>query len=569
MRKSQKYLILVIAIIVLSLSLGMHSHPTQAVAFDEVPTVVEPTEIDSATADLWAKTYGGGQESEANATVATSDGGYIVAGWTLSFGSGGRDYWVVKLDNRGIPQWQKAYGGSGDDIARTILETSDGGYLVAGSSRSFGAGSEDYWVLKLDSDGSINWQKTYAGSGLDRAKAVAETNDGYVVAGRTNSFGAGEDDFWVLKLNYDGTVAWENTYGGSSYDYAQSIQALDGVNGGYIVAGWTYSFGAGGWDYWVLKLDSIGSIVWQHTYGGYPGTDVANSIQETSDGGYIVAGWTNSFNGLEDYWVLKLNNDGSIAWQKSYGGEGVEEAGSIQETNDGGYIVAGNSNSFGAGLEDYWVVKLNSDGTIAWQKAYGGSNVDQASSIQELSNGGYIVAGYTSSFGTGNKDFWVLKLNSDGSIADCPLIVDTDAVSVTTDVSGDVSSAIPASNGITSNDSSAVGVDSNALISEQCFASSCSLTLQANYTQGQISLDYDLYTGINPVTWHNSLIVQNSYLPLWSAYLPANYQGLSNPITFPFPNLGNVIFVTYFTTPENGAICADLDIVETGLTPPN
>ncbi|HOQ40376.1 MAG TPA: hypothetical protein PK561_08220, partial [Fervidobacterium sp.] len=214
--------------------------------------------------------------------------------------------------------------------------------------------------------------------------------------------------------NSDGSLAWEKTFGGSGEDQAASIQQT--TDGGYIVAGYTYSFGVGNSDIYVLKLNSDGSLAWEKTFGG-SGEDYTYSIQQTTDGGYIVAGWTNSFGvGNSDVYVLKLNSDGSLEWQKTFGGNGEDQATSIQQTTDGGYIVAGGTTSFGAGNYDVYVLKLNSDGSLAWQKTSGGNGGDWALSIQQTTDEGYIVAGYTNSFGSGDYDVYILKLDSNGEL---------------------------------------------------------------------------------------------------------------------------------------------------------
>jgi len=266
-------------------------------------------------------------------------------------------------------QWARVYGGDSYDIANSIQQTTDGGYIVAGYTSSFGAGNDDAWVLKLNSSGDVIWQKTYGGSGYDYAYSIQQTTDGgYIVAGKLY-FGSGANDFWVLKLNSRGDVdeilqSWQKTYGGSNYDsddYAYSIQQT--TDGGYIVAGQTYSFGAGNGDAWVLKLNSSGDVIWQKTYGG-SNYDSAYSIQQTTDGGYIVAGIYSFWAGNDGTWVLKLNSSGDVIWQKTYGGSGYDYAYSIQQTTDGGYIVAGNTYSFGADDYDIWVLKLDSNGEI-------------------------------------------------------------------------------------------------------------------------------------------------------------------------------------------------------------
>ncbi len=375
----------------------------------------------------WAAIYGGSKDDYVRSIHQTSDGGYIVAGYTRSFGAGSWDIWVLKLDSDGNVQWQKTYGTNRDDRAESIQQTADGGYTVAGRTNSVGGtGNYDFWVLKLDANGNVVWQKTYGNSDGEVAESIYQTSDtGYIVAGNTRSFGAGNNDFWVLKLNANGTVAWQKTYGGSGQDYARSIEQTS--DGGYIVAGYTNSFGAGNNDFWVLKLDSSGAVQWQKTYGGSK-QDYLRSIHQTSDGGYIAVGSTNSFGtGAWDIWVLKLDSNGTVQWQRTYGGSRHDYARYIQQTTDGGYIVAGDTLSFGAGFRDFCVLKLNSSGNIQWQKTYGGSRQDYARSIQQTSDGGYAVAGYTRSFGAENVDFWVLKLSSNGTLGSCNFVRDANA----------------------------------------------------------------------------------------------------------------------------------------------
>ena len=357
------------------------------------------------------KTFGGGI---AYSIQQTTDGGYIVAGYTYSFGAGGWDVYVLKLNSDGSLAWQKTFGGSDYDVAHSIQQTTDGGYIVAGYTSSFGAGSRDVYILKLNSDGSLAWQKTFGGSNYDVAHSIQQTTDGgYIVAGYTDSFGAGYNDVYVLKLNSDGSLAWQKTYGGSNYDEAYSIQQT--TDGGYIVAGRTNSFGSGGYDAYILKLNSDGSLAWQKTFGG-SSYDVAHSIQQTTDDGYIVAGYTSVGS---DVYILKLNSDGSLAWQKTFGGSNNDEAYFIQQTADDGYIVAGYTWTF-VGSTDVYVLKLNSDGSLAWQKTYGGSDYDTDSdvaySIQQTTDGGYIVAGCTCSFGDRNLNVYILKLDSNGEL---------------------------------------------------------------------------------------------------------------------------------------------------------
>lgn len=383
----------------------------------------------SAVLGGWAATYGGTKFERPFSIQQTSDEGYIVTGWTDSFGTE-RDIWVLKLKPDGTVEWQKTYGGDDSDEARSIQQTKDGGYIVAGATSSFVPRLDDLWVLKLKADGAIEWQKIYGGDDSDGASSIQQTSDGgYIVAGETSSFGAGETDFWVLKLRPDGSIEWERTYGGDRWDVLSSIRQTR--DGGYIVAGYTGSFVPGGQetpDLWVLKLRPNGTVEWENIYGR-DDWDSADSIQQTSDGGYIAAGETRSFGTADedimDFWVLKLKPDGTIEWQKTYGGVHWDFARCIQQTNDGGYIVAGEIEFSGRG-NDAWVLKLRHDGTVEWQKTYGGDKSEGAHYIQQTRDGGYIVAGETESFGAGGVDFWILKLEPDGSIdPSCNFIKDT------------------------------------------------------------------------------------------------------------------------------------------------
>jgi uncharacterized delta-60 repeat protein len=416
----------------------------------------------------WARSYGGTAWEVAWTVQQTSDGGYVVGGYTWSSGQG--DFWVLKLRGDGTVQWQKTYGGDNDEAADLIYQTSDGGYAVVGYTASFGAGAIDVWILKLREDGTIEWQKTYGGRDEDEAVAIQQTSDGgYVVAGETQSFGAGDWDVWILKLNENGTVQWQKTYGGKKLDTTSADPIQQTSDGGYIVCGRTASFGAGGYDVWVLKLDENGVIQWQKTFGG-PSDDEAHSVRQTLDGGYAVAGFTWSFGaGDWDIWVLKLDGNGAIQWQKTFGGTENEVCWSIHHTSDGGCVVAGETESFGAGGSDFWVLKLRPDGTLEWQKTYGGQEDDYAVSIRQTSDGGYVVAGGTESFGAGSYDFWVLKLGGDGTIPGCALMATSSAIIEDTGVEGVDSTAKVSTSYATIKNTYVAPANSWASVSPQCY----------------------------------------------------------------------------------------------------
>ena len=273
--------------------------------------------------------------------------------------------------------WTRTYGGSSDEEAYSVQQTTDGGYIMAGYTYSFGAGGEDLYLAKTNSQGDTLWTRTYGGSGDDEAVSVQQTADGgYIMAGYTYSFGAGNQDFYLVKTNSLGDSLWTYTYGGSGDDYARSVQQT--TDGGYIVAGETNSFGTGEGDFYLVKTNSLGDSLWTHTYGG-SGDDYARSVQQTTDGGYIVAGCTMSFGaGYADFYLIKTNSQGDTLWTRTYGGANYDHAYSVQQTSDGGYVVAGYTTSFGAGNYDFYLVKTNSQGDTLWTRTYGGSNWDEA-----------------------------------------------------------------------------------------------------------------------------------------------------------------------------------------------
>lgn len=379
---------------------------------------------------LLANTYGGSGYDWAYSIEQTTDGGYIFCG-PGTLGAGGYDYWVVKLDASGTVTWQKTYGGSSDDIPNAMQQTADGGYIVAGRTQSFGAGGFDFWVVKLTSSGTVTWQKTYGGKGDDLAYSVRQTPDGgYIVAGAMSSTGSSGLDYWVLKLDSSGTILWQQTYGGSSTDMAYASHPTE--DGGLVVAGGAMSFGAGGYDFWILKLNAAGNVVWQRAFGGTL-DDIAFSIDETSDGGYLMAGFTVSFGaGSNDFWILKLDSGGLIEWQKTYGGTALDWAFAARQTPEGGYIAAGRTDSFGGGGADVWVLKLDSSGNPAWQKTFGGGSLDYAYSVWRAQDGSFIVGGVTGSFGAGSYDAAVLKLDSSCLLGGtCPAMSNTSVVPAT------------------------------------------------------------------------------------------------------------------------------------------
>jgi len=359
----------------------------------------------------WNRTYGRVGNEIAYSIVRTSDGGYVLAGYTDSYGAGYRDFWLIKTDPAGTLLWSKTYGGAYYDEAYSVVGDTD--YALAGYTLT-PIHLNDFWLVKTDSSGNVVWNKTYGGRGGDVATSMVQ-DGGYVLVGYTDSYGAGGNDFYLVKTDLWGNMVWNRTYGGRSEDTASCI--IRTSDGGYAIAGKTYSFGAGSWDFWLVKTDSSGNVVWNKTYGGED-SEVASSVVQSSDGGYALAGYTMSYGaGFGDFWLVVTDPNGNAQWNRTYGGTNNEYASSIIQNSDGGYAIAGRTYSFGAGSWDFWLVKTDTVGNMLWNRTYGGTGWDEAYSMVETSDGGYAIAGETSSYGAGNYDFLLVKTGQEIGLA--------------------------------------------------------------------------------------------------------------------------------------------------------
>jgi hypothetical protein len=330
-----------------------------------------------------------------------------LVGYTWSFGAGRDDVWLIKTDATGNEQWEKTFGGIRDDLGYSVQQTRDGGFIVVGSTESFGAGGVDVWLIKTDADGNEQWEKTFGGSDWDGGWSVQQTSDGgFIIVGYTSpSFWEGAD-VWLIKTDASGNKEWDRTFGGSDSDYGLSVQQTS--DGGFILVGYTWSFGAGEADVWLIKTDASGNREWDRTFGGRY-WDGGQSVQQTSDGGFIIVGETTFFGGKEDVWLIKTDASGNREWDRTFGGSENDLGYSVQQTSDGGFIVVGTTRSFGAGEDDVWLIKTDATGNKLWEKTFGGSNLDGGLSVQQTSDGGFIVVGTTWSFGAGDADVLLIK----------------------------------------------------------------------------------------------------------------------------------------------------------------
>jgi hypothetical protein len=357
----------------------------------------------------FSRTFGGIGDDNGRAVQQTADGGYILAGDADSYGAGSYDALLIKTDANGSEVWQKTFGGTGEERIRAVQQTSDGGYVISGRTYSYGAGSSDVWLLKTDADGNKVWDKTFGSTAMEDALSHSATSDGgCIIVGKVMPGGLDSSDAWVIKTDADGNQEWAKSYGGSREDAGWSIQQTS--DGGYILAGLTLSYGAGNYDVWVIKTDASGDPVWNKVFGG-SGDDRGFSIRQTSDGGYVVLGVTTSYGaGSYDFWLIKTDADGNKQWDKTYGGATNDHGRCVVQATDGGYILLGFTESYGVGGFDLWLIKTDDNGNELWSKTYGGSGEDGAGSAYATSDGGYVISGYTNSYGAGSYDFWLLKL---------------------------------------------------------------------------------------------------------------------------------------------------------------
>jgi len=358
---------------------------------------------------LWSVVYGGGDDDGASAVIVDNEGNYVIAGYTYSFGSGYADLWILKLDAQtGDTIWSAIYGGAYSDGAENVVVAPDGNYIVAGYTYSYGAGGSDLWLLKVNSsDGSLIWSRTFGSADDDGAYSLAIDDSGYViVAGYTTS--DPYRDGYLLKVDADtGSLVWSRIYGGAVNDEIYAV-AVDG-NGDYVLAGRTNSPSGGYFDVWMMKVNQSGDIIWERIYGSSMDDGAADVIVD-NDGNYVVAGRAVfDINNYNDTWILKLGSaSGDTLWTRLFSTPEPEGATAIALLEDGDYVVAGLTGVNGSW--DAWIMRLSQQGDSIWSAIYGGDESDGATSLAVDSSGYIVMAGYANSFGSGFSDVWVLKL---------------------------------------------------------------------------------------------------------------------------------------------------------------
>lgn len=364
------------------------------------------------------KTFGGADTDIGNSIQQTSDGGYIITGLTKSFGIEGTvDVYLIKTDSHCNQSWYKSFGGSSSDGGNSVQQTTDGGYIITGYNSSHPVYSllDDVYLIKTDLQGNLLWHKKIGNDDTDQGYWVQQTIEGgYVIIGFTWSYDSNSRDVYLLKTDSQGNLEWYNTFGGSENDEGYCVQQT--TDGGYVITGYTKSYGAGYFDIYLIKTDSQGNKEWIKTFGGTD-TDIGYSIQQTSDGGYIITGQTNSYeNNKEKVYLIKTDSKGNQNWYRTFDGLGSSIGKSIQQTFDGGYIIAGTTWDSSTIRASVYLIKTNSEGIQSWYKTFGGTDDYKGNSVRQTSDGGYIITGSIQKYNGGGFDVIIIKTDSEGNM---------------------------------------------------------------------------------------------------------------------------------------------------------
>jgi hypothetical protein len=371
----------------------------------------------ASSSGKYSRTYGGSSSDVMTSMVSTSDGGYILAGYTVSFGAGDNDIYVIKLTAGGDVSWSKTYGSTGNDVCNSVKQTTDGGYILAGQTNSFGADSYDVFLIKTDGGGSVTWSDIYKVTGDQLGYSVVQDGDGYVVAGHTNeNNAASNEDVFIMRTSADGTLLWKQLYGGQLNDYAYKM--IKTSDGGFLIAGATYNFSAAMGDIYLVKAKSDGSLDWSRTYGA-DGYEQANDILETGGHDFMVAGYTKSY-GLTsgDMILFKTDHNGNVyvseGWPGTIGDStGLDEANSVTQATDGSFFITGYTTN-GVMNKDIFFAHYFNNSVFDYTRSYGSSPASDIGSVILPKSDGYVIGG-TSAANSGNNDLMLLGMKADSA----------------------------------------------------------------------------------------------------------------------------------------------------------
>ncbi len=359
----------------------------------------------------WETTFGGASADVGQSVQQTTDGGYIITGLTHSYGNGNgsSDVYLLKTDAYGVDQWSQTFGGTDADEGKSVQQTTDGGYIITGYTTSF-ANGDDVYLIKTDVNGVELWSQTFGGTSYDYGTSVQQTSDGgYIITGSTESLGSGGLDVYLIKTDGNGTEQWSKTFGGTGDDWGSSVQQTN--DGGYIITGRTKS----GSSFYtcLIKTDGNGIEQWTENFSSTH-SSFSYSVQQTADGGYIITGSDYNLAFNHDLYLIKTDGNGIEQWSQIFGGVGDDIGSSVQQTTDGGCIITGSTESLGSGGLDVYLIKTDGNGTEQWSKTFGGTDDDVGHSVQQTTDGGYIITGTTG--GWGFSDIYLIKTDGNGNI---------------------------------------------------------------------------------------------------------------------------------------------------------
>lgn len=374
--------------------------------------------VSTSAQDLvWSVNYGGLYNEEGMAGLPTLDGHMAVLGSTFSQGSGEFDLFLVKLNHAGDTVWSRTYGGADTDYGYDIRETADGGFILVGQTRSFGRGAADVYLVRTDSTGDTLWSQTYGGSGDEEGRSVRVTSDdGFIICGTTDSYGAGYTDVYFVRTDSLGDTVWTKTVGGAGGESGFAVRQTS--DGGFIAVGSTGSFGDGYSSIYAIRLDADGDSLWATTYGGSR-ADFGRTVEIALDGGLLFAGKTASFGaGFSDAYLVRTDADGNFQWQQTYGDTKEDAAYSIYRTMDGGYLISGTKEVSEARKLDVYLIKTDPAGNPVWERTYGGTKSDYGMMVFQETGHDYMLVGHTYSYTAGGSDLYIMKV--EGEVTDAP-----------------------------------------------------------------------------------------------------------------------------------------------------
>jgi hypothetical protein len=414
LHKNSKKAVVICFVCIIGLSLALTMKAYSDSLNSQNPSSLSTKEL------IWERTFGGTGDDRAFCVARSGDGGFLVVGSSASFDSGNTYAWIVRANQDGNMLWNRIYENREGSEFRSAIRTDDGFLLVGNTFSS--SGDENGWIVKIDDHGNVLWDLTLGSEKIGKLFSATAISDGFILVGLTYSLGRNDSNAWVVKIDASGDLLWNKTYGGNGDNAFRSVVATGG--GEYVCAGYTNSIGNGDYKVWLVKIDENGSLLWSDTYGG-SGSDLGYSLI-MAKGGYEIAGETHSFgNGDGKAFVVKTDLNGKLVWQRVYGGRQFDTVETIIPSSSGGYVVAGFTFSFGKGQRDFWIFNIDDSGNVLWSRTQGRAGFEEAYSIVEVAKDQFVVAGWTNSIGNGKYDYYVVEMNvslSDNSSAERVLL---------------------------------------------------------------------------------------------------------------------------------------------------